>query len=610
MIVPMKKVSVLMLASRKDRTVEELGELGVLHVSVTEQKHDPEASGIVHNLDQVNRALRLVSAEPLEFQEVPDALKDEQGRVNPKSVAERILELDERHASLTDTLDQLSDERRRAEPWQDANPGDLDDLDRAGYHAYLYVLTPDRYERFGAEGTRIVVRQDKTSIHVLLVQRNDQKPPAGFYPRPERSVSEIDAAREQTETEISSVVGEMRRLSSFSRTLVDERERLEAQLEYRTVRTNTREEGRVAYITGWVPFDLVPRLQRAASDHGWGLLVQDPAPDDDVPVHIRRKGVSRLIQPVFDLIKTIPGYHERDISFPFLVFFTVFFAMIISDGGYGLLLFGAAIGLTIGMKRKGTAVGPPVLLLYVLSLATVFWGAVTGVWFGYEPLAQTPLLGSLVIPALDNFEPVSTENLLFLCFTLAAMQLSVAHIWNTIDELRGPHKLKALGELGWLAVVLAVYNLVLNLVVNETAYPLLDATPVAAGVGIIAVILFSNQEGNIFKGIAKGLSVPNLIQTALSSINAFADTVSYIRLFAVGLASVEIAIAANELAIGTGNPVAMILILLVGHTLNVAMGAMSVLVHGIRLNMLEFSGHLGMEWSGSEYKPFQYVRQS
>lgn len=610
MIVPMKKVYVLTLASRRERTVEQLGNLGVLHVSTDTRSNKSNATDIEHQLDRVNRASTLLSDDTIEYDTLPDEFKTADNTINPSAVVEKLLGLDERRSSLIDKAEQLREDRYRAEPWQNTDPETLQTLDNAGYRTYLYVLTPERYERFGGDGTKLVIREDKTTVHVLLVQKDEQKPPAGHYARPERSLDDIDAERERTTAQLESVRQEIRRVSSLSRTLVDERQRLEAEREFLLVKGHIQDDGSVSFLSGWIPEDVVSTLRKAASEHGWGLLVQDPGEDDDVPVHIRRKGVSRLISPVFDLIKTIPGYHERDISFPFLLFFTVFFAMIISDGGYGLLLFGTAVVLTITLKRKQKPVGPPVLLLYVLSLATVFWGAATGVWFGYEPLSNAPVLGSLVIPALDNFEPVSTENLLFICFTLAAMQLSVAHIWNTVDELRGPHKLKALGELGWLSVVLAVYNLVLNLVVNEEVYPLLDATPVAAAAGIVAVILFSNQEGNIFKGVLKGLSVPNLIQTALSSINAFADTVSYIRLFAVGLASVEIAIAANELAIGTGNPVAMILILLVGHTLNVAMGAMSVLVHGIRLNMLEFSGHLGMEWSGSEYKPFHYVRQS
>ena len=93
-------------------------------------------------------------------------------------------------------------------------------------------------------------------------------------------------------------------------------------------------------------------------------------------------------------------------------------------------------------------------------------------------------------------------------------------------------------------------------------------------------------------------------------VNSFTDVVSYIRLFAVGAATVAVADAFNQMASGVGgNSIvagfAAALILLFGHTLNILLGAMAILVHGVRLNVLEFSSHLNMEWSGMEYSPFK-----
>jgi V/A-type H+-transporting ATPase subunit I len=127
------------------------------------------------------------------------------------------------------------------------------------------------------------------------------------------------------------------------------------------------------------------------------------------------------------------------------------------------------------------------------------------------------------------------------------------------------------------------------------------------GSGFAAVIVFSRQEGRFFRGLAMGIA--NLLTTFLSGISAFSDIISYIRLFAVGLAGIEISKSFNGIAAGFGSGplgiAAGLLILLLGHSLNMAMGALSVVVHGVRLNMLEFSGHLGMEWSGKPYKPFK-----
>jgi V/A-type H+-transporting ATPase subunit I len=94
---------------------------------------------------------------------------------------------------------------------------------------------------------------------------------------------------------------------------------------------------------------------------------------------------------------------------------------------------------------------------------------------------------------------------------------------------------------------------------------------------------------------------------ALSLVNNFTDVVSYIRLFAVGLAGVAISNTVNTLAgsAGNGNILAQSLIIFAGHTINMLLGPMSVLVHGIRLNVLEFSSHANVTWSGVAYKPLK-----
>jgi V/A-type H+-transporting ATPase subunit I len=124
-------------------------------------------------------------------------------------------------------------------------------------------------------------------------------------------------------------------------------------------------------------------------------------------------------------------------------------------------------------------------------------------------------------------------------------------------------------------------------------------------VGAASVILFSSPKRNLLKGVSSGLG--NFL---LNAINNFTDIVSYIRLFAVGLATVAIADAFNQMAAGIGfnsigTGIMSAFILLFGHLLNIALGPVSIIVHGVRLNVLEFSSHLDVKWSGVAYKPLR-----
>jgi V/A-type H+/Na+-transporting ATPase subunit I len=121
----------------------------------------------------------------------------------------------------------------------------------------------------------------------------------------------------------------------------------------------------------------------------------------------------------------------------------------------------------------------------------------------------------------------------------------------------------------------------------------------------VLLLVFSEPQKNILKAI-----VSSLTNIPLKIVGSFADIVSYLRLFAVGCATVVLASTFNDIVMGIGfnsiiSGMIAAIILFLGHTLNIILGFMAVIVHGIRLNMLEFSGQMGMGWSGKEYSPFK-----
>jgi V/A-type H+-transporting ATPase subunit I len=163
------------------------------------------------------------------------------------------------------------------------------------------------------------------------------------------------------------------------------------------------------------------------------------------------------------------------------------------------------------------------------------------------------------------------------------------------------NSIKALSQVGWIMILWGMFFAAGTLVIGRTFPPF--AGWLLAG-GIPMALFFSNPERGILKG-----ALGTLAQLPLSVIGAFSDIVSYLRLFAVGYATVVVAQSFNNMAIGGAHGIlgglAAALILFLGHTLNILLGFMAVIVHGIRLNMLEFSGHLDMQWSGKKYDPFR-----
>ena len=325
---------------------------------------------------------------------------------------------------------------------------------------------------------------------------------------------------------------------------------------------------------------------------------------------------------------TVPGYFEYDISGWFLAFILIFFGIIFGDGGYGLFILAIAAIPIIKSLISKSKVSPTFLLVGLFGLSTVIWGTLTCTWFGLSPEQLPQWLKGLSVPVISNvyadkiWHPFWTDgtaglttaqNLQILCFSLALVQLTVAHIKGAA---RNRKSLKMLGDIGSILQLLGIFYIVLSLVVNAEVFsfglviggiPVGTVAIVLIGLGFVMSFVFSNYDGSIIKSILSSLT--NIVSVLLGVVNVFSDIVSYIRLWAVGLAGAAISATVNELAGPLlGNFMFMILaiiLLVFGHGLNMILNILSVIVHGIRLNTLEFSSHLDMSWSGHKFKPFE-----
>jgi V/A-type H+-transporting ATPase subunit I len=334
---------------------------------------------------------------------------------------------------------------------------------------------------------------------------------------------------------------------------------------------------------------------------------------------------------VFAFLGTVPGYREIDISGPFLVFFSIFVGMILGDAAYGTMFFTISIIASIACKIKSGKVPDMLKLLMVLTFCTIIWGAINGSWFSI-PVEHLPaFLTALIIPPFNNTEDLirfpgvlqnyfslpeaipkdqkSTWCVQFLCFSIALIHMCYGRIVCFVKTLP---RLSAFSHVGYMLILAGLYFLVLNMLLGLKMQPFV--VPMI-GIGLGFNFIFSEQNGgNFFKNIGK--SFANAISLILKAISTFADIISYIRLFAVGLAGSIIAETFNGMAIpsdGFGSPgvsfafkiLAAVLVLALGHGLNLILAVLSVIVHAVRLNLLEFAGnHLNIEWSGYEYKPF------
>lgn len=353
------------------------------------------------------------------------------------------------------------------------------------------------------------------------------------------------------------------------------------------------EKGGISVVSGWLPAREKDALKSLAAKEGWGLLTREAEPGESPPTLVEPPKLFKPMQALFSGLGIAPAYTESDVSVPFMCYFSLFFAMLVGDGAYGAIFLAGTLAMRKKLPKSWF------ILLTVFSSATVLWGVLSNTWFG----AQIPCLASL--PTVTWLADPSYHNMMLLCFTIGVSHLMLARLWNGVCKLPDS---TALAEFGWAGVLLFMY-LVTNSIVG--IFPAIPAWGFYVFYASLAgVFLFSVKPSELkTRGAELGMLPLNIM-------SALGDIISYVRLFAVGLASVKVAENFNSMATGlvTGADelwlkalmsVAMVAILVVGHALNLAMAGLSILVHAVRLNTLEFSNHKGVTWSGVTYNPFK-----
>ncbi len=606
MIEKMKKVVLLAEGRQKDRLLVSLRRAGVMHItdivrkSQSSENLEEKRNEYAHILqileerrDKKDKTRTTLSGE--EFEKIHSALKSAV----------------EREAQLKDDLIALQNERERIAPFGEFNPASVRALADDGIPIYLYTIGKKEEEMLREdESVRFipVAYSGKGNAVALLYSPLPKGIPAQEFRLPDRSLSELDTAILSEREELKEIAEKIklgaRYIPSYEASITAWDEKITFERVSATVSGDD-----VIYLSGYVPEKYEKKFRHFAEENSFAYAISDPGEDDNPPTLVAYKGITRIVKPIFDILGTVPGYREYDISSYFLVFFSLFFAMIIGDAGYGMVFLLLAIAMHVKAKKASDVN----ILLYVLSVVTIIWGALTGTWFGSEAvLEKLPFLKHLIVPAITNFpdavgvDATWAQNMLMkFCFILGAVQLGLARVMNIVRKAK-EKDLSLVAEAGWFIDVVMLYLMALYLVIGQDVPFGIIIGGIATG--FILVCCFSAQGPGVKFVDGLKASLGGFFTTFLDTISCFSNIMSYIRLFAVGMASLAIAQSFNGMAEGMLSgaliPVG-IAIIVVGHLLNLVMGILSVVVHGVRLNLLEFSGALGMEWTGYNYEPFR-----
>jgi V/A-type H+/Na+-transporting ATPase subunit I len=579
MIVPMQKVMVLCLDAARNGALESLRELGVLHLTWERRADHADIDAARRDLDTVRRAREILPNLP---QAPPSGHP-------PRQVVEELSGLIRARREMGDELGRLRQDLSRIEPFGSFAPQAITALAERGLFIRLFQAPPKQLPDVPEGAIYLETLRTKAAVFFALVTWGERpeiaaqeiRPPAMSLAELQGRIAELETAQAGLSARATRFGGDYAAVAELEAQAQDALQLAEAHA------TMGAATASIAYLQGFCPTGDVDRVRAAAAQSGWGLVIEEPEDTDRVPTLLRNPAWLKPIEAVFELIGILPGYREIDVSLWFLLFFSLFFAMLVGDAGYGAVF----LGLTLWARRKFPQVPAHVFtLLKITSITTMIWGVLTGTYFGIPNLPAP--LGALKVDWLGNEDHIKE-----LCFWIAAIHLSIAHVWNIFRMIRTP---QALAQVGWLCVVWFMFFGARSVVLDLPFPPIM--TWVFGG-GVLLIVLFMTPR-KAFKD-----EWFNHVMLPLNLVSSFVDVISYIRLYAVGTASFAIAstfdIMLAPLFDGWLSGLFGVLLLFLAHTVNIILSAMGVMVHGIRLNTLEFAGHAGLQWSGIPYRPLR-----
>jgi len=602
MIEKMKMLHIVTSASGKEEMLNDLREMGLLHLA---EKQNADR-GLGEQFQTLSRAVNAVS-------EFADPKAKGAGVLSDAEFAKMyrgVLDAMEKKEALTQTMGAANTEIDRISAWGDFSPEDVKALRDEGFDFHFYRMGSKEFQdAVNSESVRLIrlASVDKMDT-VAVIGTLPPEIPATEFQLPEHSVSELKEQVEECRKGIEACNETLKAASVHGASFSDQMMKLQNEMNFSAASATAQSDGDFVWISGYIPEADLDRFRAMADEKNLAWAVEDVSEDDEnIPTKVRYNKVSGLIKPVFDILGIQPGYREQDVSLWFFLFFTLFFAMIIGDGGYGVLILLGTVALHVKQKKITNVT----FLLYVLSIATIIWGAVTGTWFGMESVMNIPFFKRLVIPSIATYPEyfgltanVTQNAIMKFSFSIGAIQMALGSILAIKKKI--PEKdLSWVADAGWTVAIIAMYLLSLNLVIHED----IDLKPVFAMIGaaFILVVLFGGMAPGVSFGDGLKAGLGGAFTQFLNTISCFGNVMSYIRLFAVGMAGVAISQSFNGIAAGMHGPMMIlgVVVVLIGHALNIVMCFLSVVVHGVRLNVLEFSGQVGLEWTGIPYEPFK-----
>jgi V/A-type H+-transporting ATPase subunit I len=598
MIDRMTKYSFVLLSGSEEGFLKQIEALGLVDITRSAKPVDDESNGLMTKISELKKAIDKL--EKTDFSKDPDY---EKFRNAEHSEIEDPLEACKQNAAdLTSLQAELADAHRELEDrkaWGNFDKEKIEALSQKGIKIRFYKVSrkhfnPDWENEYALQ----VISENKDTVWFVTASDNTEY----SFPIDETDAPEGDEAEAKNrilniQERIISCKGTLLALKQYIPNLKDElaQSSSELQLYLAHVGSGKAAENKITTFEGFAPVEKDAELCKAFDGMDVLYIKETATKSDNPPIKFKSNKFTRMFTVLTDMYGR-PVYDEFDPT-PFLsFFFTLFFAMCMGDAGYGILL--VLIGLL--MNKKKSSLGP---LVITLGVATFIMGIVLHTFFGID-LSQAAWVPDWLKKCMLKGTVFGYDAQMLFSILIGIIHLSVAFILKAIYSVRRDGFMNSLGTVGWTllivgSVVVGGFAL-LNVIDASTTKIILIVLGIVSAIGIF---LLNDIHRNPLANIGMGLYATYNTATGL-----LGDVLSYLRLYALGLAGGMLGNAFNTLGMsvmgsGVAGIIGAVIILAFGHVLNLAMCCLGAFVHPLRLNFLEFFKNSGYEGTGRTYRP-------
>lgn len=604
MIVKMSKYAFMVYHREYDAFLTTLRELGVVHVKETNSVLDnAELQALLAERKQVSTAIRYCKNLNSQTKEVTVAPARGLTKAEGLKLVGKLEEMQEKQAQLQAAKVSLEKDIAYMDIWGEFSYANIRRLKKAGFDVTFFSCPTSKYEpKWGEEYNAFLVNNFQSVTYFVTVTKTgtpidiDAERPK----MPDRGLAKLHLAMEQLLDNIKVLNNQLKEYAAEQyNTLVELEKNIqnEFNLSNTLVQTDREAGDKLMLLEGFVPTEEAPAMEVALEKEGYYFQELDIQDGDRVPIKLKNNKFNRLYEPITKMF-SLPNYTEFDPTPLFAPFFMLFFGLCFGDGGYGLLVLLACSFF----KRKVNPDFKPYLTLFqYLGLAAIIVGTCTGSFFGIA-LADVPALSKVK----DYF--VSSDNLMTFSIVIGLVQIIFGKTVAAFKMKAQKGVKYSIAPFAWVFVITALalaFGLpMLNLQLPETVKTVFIGIAV---IGLVVAYLYNSPGKNIFLNFGTGLwNTYNMASGLLG------DTLSYIRLFAIGLTGAILGGVFNQLAVDMTEgmnivlrAVCMLLILLAGHAINIGLCTISSLVHPLRLIFVEYYKNAEFEGGGKEYRPFK-----